>query len=70
MLITSSFSFILEWPGCLDFNSLSCSILQHVADIITFDCLKYYFVKNKVFFPFTVVCHIKHCDLGLKESIL
>ena len=35
MLITISFSFILEWPGSLDFNSLSCSILQHIVDITT-----------------------------------
>ena len=32
------FSFILERPGCYDFNSLICSILNNVADITTYDC--------------------------------
>ena len=59
MLITSSFSFILEWPGCLDFNSLSCSILQHVAvhrPLLTAKNI----IWSKTTSSFLVVCLIKH----------
>ena len=66
MWITTSFSFILERLGCLDFNSSLILKLQHSSAC----CWHYYFwlliilfCRNK-FFPFKVIrivgCLIKH----------